>query len=225
MSQIFSADDYKKKVKTKIKSNKKHRGVDDYSDTLKKESVTKNPLKSFAPKPFKIFFSSQLTHEKVILLLRQHPISQLNKILIIIFAIIAPFLLMYTNFLGFLPLRFKFAFYIGWYMVTSGFILESFLIWFFHVYIITDERIIDVDFNSLIFKNISSAKIDKIEDITVSTGGVLKSLVDYGNIIIQTAGEKRELEFENVFHPSKVTKILNELILEEEREQLEGRTH
>ena len=39
----------------------------------------------------------------------------------------------------------------------------------------------------------------------------------------KTAGEMREFDFEEVPHPDRVAKVLNELILEEEQERLEGR--
>ena len=103
--------------------------------------------------------------------------------------------------------------------------MESFLTWYFNVYIITDERIIDVDFLSLIYQNISSAKIDNIEDVTATKGGALRSVFDFGKVQIQTAAEKREFEFEDVPHPSKVTKLLNELMIEEEVEKIEGRVN
>ncbi|HEX7018248.1 MAG TPA: PH domain-containing protein, partial [Patescibacteria group bacterium] len=112
---------------------------------------------------------------------------------------------------------------IFWYLLITGFALESFLSWFFNVYIITDERVIDVDFLSLIYKNISSAKIDNIEDITAETGGAVRSIFNFGTVKIQTAGAATELEFEDVPHPAKVTRLLNELLLEEEREKIEGR--
>ena len=112
---------------------------------------------------------------------------------------------------------------LGWYTLTLGFALETFLVWFFSVFIITDERIIDVDFLSLLFKDISSAKIDAIQDISSKTGGALATVVDYGTVYIQTAGESTEIQFENVPQPAKVAAVLNELLLEEEKEKLEGR--
>jgi len=86
------------------------------------------------------------------------------------------------------------------------------------VYIITDERIIDVDFNSLLFKNVAYAKIDNIEDITATTAGALGSIFDYGTVRIQTAGAISEFEFVSVPQPSKVVSFLNELLIEEEQE-------
>jgi hypothetical protein len=77
----------------------------------------------------------------------------------------------------------------------------------------------------LIYQNISAAKIDNIEDVTATKGGALRSVFDFGTVHIQTAAEKTQFEFEDVPHPSQVTKLLNELILEEEREKNEGRVN
>jgi len=120
---------------------------------------------------------------------------------------------------------YSFAALVLWYLIVLGYMAESFLTWFFNVFIITDERVIDVDFISLIYKNVSAAKIENIEDITAATGGALRSVFDFGTVTIQTAGAQQELEFEDIPHPAKVTKLLNELILEEEREKNEGRVN
>ncbi len=198
-------------------------GVDEYSETLRKEKPSRNPLRAYAPKPYNTGFDSQMLDEEVVLVLRRHPVTQLKKLFIILLSFFVPFLLFASPMLDFLTPSLKFAVVVGWYSLLLSFILESFLVWFFNVFIVTDERIIDVDFMSLIYKNISSAKIESIEDITAATGGFLGSMVDFGTVYIQTAGETPQLEFEDVPHPARISKILNELILEEEREKLEGR--
>lgn len=200
-----------------------HRHVDEYSATMRQEKPSSDPLAAYVPKPQNIAFSSQASGENIILLLRQHPVTQLKWIATSLFMAVLPMLFDSINLLGFLPENYQFAALIGWYMLLSGFIIESFLMWFFNVYIVTDERIIDIDFSSLIHKNISSAKIDNIEDTTAATGGFFAALFDYGSVTIQTAAQKREFEFSGVPHPNRVTSLINELILEEEREKIEGR--
>ena len=111
----------------------------------------------------------------------------------------------------------------SWYMLMFSYALATFLIWFFSVFIITDERIIDVDFVSMLFKDVSAAKIDVIQDVSSKTSGFLASVINYGTVYIQTAGEQREIQFENIPQPAKVAALLNELMLEEEREKHEGR--
>jgi len=171
----------------------------------------------------RVKFSTQASGETIILLLRQHPVTQVKWIVTAIIAAIIPTLLSSIDLINFLPASYQFATYLGWYLMVVGFTLESFLKWFFNVYILTDERIVDVDFVSLIYKNISAAKIDNIEDVTASQGGFLASIFDYGTVSIQTAAEKREFEFDGIPQPNKVTTVINDLILEEEKEKIEGR--
>ncbi len=202
------------------------RKIDDYSEVMKNERSTGNYFKSFIAKPNNICIDIQDKDEEIVLVLRQHLITQVKELLIIIGTIILiPALLSFSGFLSALPDKFIGAFNIFWIVLAFGMISKTFLIWFFNVYIITDERVIDVDFTSMISHDISSAKIENIEDVTASTAGPLAAIFDYGTILIQTAGEKTEFEFGDVPQPSKVTKLLNELILEEERENLEGRAN
>jgi hypothetical protein len=198
--------------------------VNHYSSVMRNEKPSSSPFDAFAPKPLTIHaFDSQLQDEQVLLLLRQHPITQIGKVLIIIAMLIFPLFFPYVSFYGELPGRFQTAIMLFWYLITMAYTFESFLSWFFNAYIVTDERIIDIDFLSLIYKNISAAKIDNIEDVTATTGGALQSVFNYGTVKIQTAAATTEFEFENVPQPNKVTQFLNELMLEEEREKIEGR--
>lgn len=206
-------------------SSYRKKQVSEYSEVIRVEKPSQNPLDAFAAQPEKTFFDSQEREEQVILLLRQHPITQVKWILITLGLIIFPFLFSLLPFSLVVPSRFALAGLVGWYLLITGFVIESFLGWFFNVYIITDERVIDVDFISLIYKNVSAAKIDNIEDVTAVTGGAIRSIFDMGTVIVQTAGAQQQIEFEDVPHPAKVTKLLNELLLEEEREKIEGRVN
>ena len=204
-------------------TTQKHRSVNEYSAVMKNMKTSHNPFASFVAKPFKLKFTTQAPGETVILLLRQHPVTQLKWIFMAIFGVFFPFVLNFFGFFEFLPPAYQTGAFVGWYLVLLGFIVESFLKWFYNVYIVTDERIIDVDFDSLLHRNISSAKIDNIQDTTARTAGFLSALFDFGTVTIQTAAEKREFEFQGVPHPSQITTLINDLILEEEREKLEGR--
>jgi hypothetical protein len=201
-----------------------HDAVDAYSKVMRDSVPSTNPFDAFAAKPLSVYsFDSQHEDEQVLLLLRKHPITQLGNLLIIVFMLLFPLLFPYAEFYQALPMRFQSAVLMFWYLLTLAFSLEAFLSWFFNVYIVTDERIIDIDFLSLIYKNISSAKIDNIEDVTATTGGALRSVFDYGTIKVQTAAATAEFEFEDVPQPNRVTQFLNEMMLEEEREKIEGR--
>lgn len=202
-----------------------HRHVDEYSEVMRAEEPCTTVLASFAPKPTTFKFDNQDPSEHIILVLRQHPVTLIGKLLIILVMVFLPGFFGSVGVFDFLPGNFQFAALILWYLMIIGYSLEVFLSWFFSVYIITDERIIDVDFISLIHKDIASAKIDNIEDVKAVTGGLMQSVVNFGTVQIQTAGAKTEIDFNKVPQPSKVTRLLNELILEEEQEKLEGRVN
>jgi membrane protein YdbS with pleckstrin-like domain len=202
-----------------------HKSPNEYSEVLRSETPATVPWKPFLPKPLHVFFDSQHKSEEILLLLRVHPLVLTPKILSATFFAFFPLLISTLGIFNGIPLNYVFATFVLWYLFLIGFILEIFLTWFFHVFIITDERIIDVDFISLIYKRISAAKIDNIEDITTVTGGAIRSVFDFGTVKIQTAGARPEIEFEDVPSPSKVKRLLNELVLEEEREKIEGRVN
>ncbi|MCB9813379.1 MAG: hypothetical protein H6772_03155 [Pseudomonadales bacterium] len=214
---------HKESTHTSASTNKKRRHVDEYSETMRKEPPARRIISSYLPKPKRLTIDIQAEDEQIILLLRQHVVTQVKWVAIVVVMIMLPILFSVSEIFSFLPSRFQFASLLGWYLLTTGFALESYLKWFYRVYIVTDERIIDVDFISMIYKDISTTKIDKIEDITSLTSGFFSSIFDYGTIIIQTAATKQELCFENVPKTSKVTALLNEMILEEELEKFEGR--
>lgn len=183
----------------------------------------KRPLAAFSFHPDGIDFETRESQEKVILFLRQHPIVNVPWILISILMILAPSFVSSFELLGTIPANFKFVFLLLWYLITLAYSLEKFLTWFFNVYIVTDERIVDIDFYNLIYKEVSDAQIDKIQDITYTMGGVVRTLFNYGNVFIQTASEVPNFEFLAVPKPDRVVRVLQDMQMEEEQEKIEGR--
>lgn len=176
------------------------------------------------PPRSEISFETQENKEKIIVLMRSHVITNIKWMIVLFFIVLFSLLIFIkTPILSIFPTNFKFFTILLWLFFITAIIVEKTLSWFFNAYIITDERIIDIDFYSLTAKRISEAKIENIEDVAYSQGGLLQSLFNYGTINIQTAGEKQEFDFENIPHPQKIASILNQLKLHEEQEKIEGR--
>lgn len=204
---------------------KKHRrNPSEYSAVLREQPSSEGWIGSYVSQPQGMHFETQHEQEKILLVLRQHPIVFVPKLATLAALLLMPlFVFPMFPFFALLPPQMSFFSFVGWYVFVAIFAIESFLEWYYNIYVITDERIIDIDFYSLIYKSVSEAKISKIEDVTATTAGVIGATFNYGTITVQTAAEKREFEFAKVPRPATVTKLLNELILEEEREALEGR--
>jgi uncharacterized membrane protein YdbT with pleckstrin-like domain len=185
---------------------------------------THNPLSAFCYEPHGIRFETQDERERIVLLLRQHPIVNVPWILMAILLAVAPSFLSAFPLLDFLPVNFQFVSILFWYLIVLAFVVESALSWFFNVYIVTDERIVDVDFVNLIYREISEANIDDIQEVNSIMGGVPATVFNYGNVRIQTSSANPTFEFDRVPNPTRVTEVINRLREEEEQETLEGRT-
>ncbi|OGK16229.1 hypothetical protein A2774_04565 [Candidatus Roizmanbacteria bacterium RIFCSPHIGHO2_01_FULL_39_12c] len=167
-------------------------------------------LHAFCVKP-NYKFETQHVSEQVMLVLRAHPITQLPWIINSVFLLLVIFFLnfFYINFLT--PTQIIFANLFGLSIIYS-YILFNFLSWYFNVGIITNERIIDVDFHAVIYKEVTESQLSKVEDVTAKSGGFFASIFNYGHVFIQTAGTNVNIEFHNAPKPAEVTKIINDLV-------------
>ncbi len=168
-------------------------------------------LSSFCYYPHDVSFINQEPEEEVVLLVRRHPFTNTGWILVTVLMAVGPLFLDFFPILSFMPGRFQLVALLIWYLVALATFVQGFLSWFFSVNIITNKRVVDVDFVNLIYRRITDAEIGKIEDVTVQMGSVVRTLFDYGDVLIQTAAEIPEVEFEGVPHPDQIDKILSEL--------------
>lgn len=184
---------------------------------------THNPIAAFNYYPDHANFSAADNQEKIILILRQHPVTNLKWIIVATLMLLSPVAVSFFPGINIVPMEFQLVIMMMWYLITMAFVIEEFLTWYFNVNVITDERIFDVDFVNLIYREITDANIDQIQDVTVQMGGVARTMLNFGDIVIQTAAEIPQIEFKAVPKPDAVASILRELRVEEEQEKLEGR--
>jgi len=168
-------------------------------------------LSSFSLHPKNIGFETREKEEKIILLLRQHPVVNVKWVFITVMMIFVPGVMRPLGVLSSLPTGFGLIVVMVWYLITMAYAFEGFLGWYFNVYFVTNERVIDVDFYNLIDKKVSEADLNKIQDVSYTTAGVFGTLFNYGDVFIQTAAEVSEFKFDLVPYPEKVVKILGDL--------------
>lgn len=178
---------------------------------------TKHPLSSLLINPHVFDFQERDDDEIVLLVARQHWFTNVRWILITLFMVLIPSLFRFVPTLLEIPGAYIFVGYLFWYLITFAFAFESFLSWYFNVYIITSKRVIDIDFNNLLTKKYSEATIDAIQDVTSTVIGAIPTVFNYGNVLIQTASEVNELEFGRVANPEKIIRVLQEV-----RDQYKG---
>lgn len=167
---------------------------------------------SFISRPDWVSFEVEEDGEKVLLVLRKHIVTNVPWMLVAIVLVFAPFALLKLPFFDVLPLRFQVVAVVLWYLVTLTFIFEGFLSWFYNIFIVTDKRVIDIDFLSLLHREISQCHYKQIENITLNQGGFMRVIFDYGTVLVQTAAEIENIEFEEVPCPNEVVRVINSLI-------------
>lgn len=158
-----------------------------------------------------IKFDTQTVEENVILLLRRHWVTNLPWIFTAVILLFAPIILAPFPLLNFLPLNYQFMAVIIFYLLVIAFIYEQFLSWYFNIYLITDQRVIDYDFFSLLYKRVTDADLEKIQDVSVKMGGVAQVLFNYGDVVVETAGEIPDINFDKVPNPTRIQTIIHEL--------------
>jgi hypothetical protein len=72
-------------------------------------------------------------------------------------------------------------------------------------YIVTNDRIIDIEKLPLGFRSQrTETTFDKIQNVSYKIPNPLATILDYGTVIIHTAGPEGKLTFEWVLHPRQV---------------------
>ncbi len=219
MAEIYVAKDKVKEVAKDAKERLSVKAIREQVGKLGNDSL----FTSFASFPVKVGFETQDEGEAVVLFLRQHPIVNLGWVLTAILMLALPSVFSFFPPFANLPANFQFVVSLGWFLFVFGYTLAKFMGWFFNIYIVTDERIVDVDFQNIFFRKISTAKIEEIQDVNVQSSGSFETFFGYGSVFIQTAAEVSQFEFLAVPKPDKVGKIINQMIDLEEQEKLEGR--
>ena len=85
------------------------------------------------------------------------------------------------------------------------------------VWIVTNERIIDIEQRGLFRRTTSELHLAAIQDVTSDVHGILQIGLDYGDVFIQTAGETGRFNFKNIPHPEKIKQRVLQLVDEDRK--------
>lgn len=75
-------------------------------------------------------------------------------------------------------------------------------------WIVTNERTIHTELKGLFSRIFSSVNHDKIQDITIEMKGFFPTVLRFGNLYIETAGEFREFVFRQIPNPYKTKDVI-----------------
>ena len=100
--------------------------------------------------------------------------------------------------------------WMGSVLVGVLFWLYSYMLWYFSVYIVTNERLRQVSQKGLFKKTVVDLGLDKIISISYEVPGLFGGMLGYGTLLVQTM--VGDLTISNVSHPESVYNRLQNVV-------------
>jgi len=164
----------------------------------------------------KRYFPTQGANEKIFLLIRRHWFV-FAVLAFFIFIMILPLMALgvywlmspevFSSSLG----NFIIIFASIYTLVVIALSLYGFVNYYLDVYIITNERLVDIKQNGFFHREIAELHLRQVQDVEARVEGIWKTLLHFGDVYIQTAGERENFIFEDVPRPYSVAKKIAEL--------------
>lgn len=160
----------------------------------------------------------QKSYERVVYMLRRHPITFLPTVILFIINLFVPFLV-YRLIFGLFPtiqnspiatplaMLFLSAYALGGIVLFFSFFIDYYL----DLWIVTNDRIVDIEQFGLFARTISELDLYQIQDVTTEIHGILATIFQYGNVAVKTASSNTGIIFRNVPRPNHVREMLIKL--------------
>ena len=162
--------------------------------------------------------------ERVMLVLRRHPFIIFVRILFWIVAAACPIMLRYILQQAQLDVTGNDALYAitvlfisTYYLYIWLFAFHSFVDYYLDVWVVTTHRIINIEQLGLFARNVSELKLTRIQDVTYELRGFFSTILHFGNVFVQTAGEQERFIFKQIPDPESATRKIIQLSEERKR--------
>jgi len=164
--------------------------------------MSKNDQKNL----LKIDFPGQRDGEKVLFVFRRHIISMrkgfYSLLIPVVLSSLPPLIWSYNLELFILPI---FGFAIGLLLF-----FYHFMLWYFTIYIVTDQRIRQITQRGLFGRDVIELKLSKIQNISYNIPGFSGEIFKFGTIVIQTF--VGDMIIHNVERPSEIYNKLQDAV-------------
>ncbi len=170
---------------------------------------------SFCERPSNVTFQTQEPDEQVLVFLRKSQWVNFPWIFTTAIFLIIPLVLyfLHDSFLTLIPpLNVILVIIPFYYLLVAIYAFVNFVTWYYNAALITNKRVVDIDFHQIVFKDVAETKLALVQDVSYNQTGVLPNILGYGFVLIQTAGTLDNFEFHNLPHPDRVEEIVEDLI-------------
>jgi uncharacterized membrane protein YdbT with pleckstrin-like domain len=163
--------------------------------------------------------------EKLVLFLRRHWIILVSRWFIFAGLALIPlgfYAFIYYNYFWILEHSFLYPMLLllasAYYLFIMLFFFNSFIDYYLDVWIVTDQRIINIEQRGMFNREIAEHDLDKIQDVSGLQKGFFQTLFSYGDVHVQTAGEIQRFIFRQVDNPFDIVRQINKLMQNKEKE-------
>ena len=173
-------------------------------------------LSYFRRYPLGVKFWNQEADESIILFIRRHFITNLPWILLTLLLSVLPMitivLFRLSNlYLFSIPPHFVLVLLSFYYLIVFNYALVNFIVWFYHVGIVSQKRLLDLDVYNILNHDLAETNINDVVDVSYNQRGFFQSFFNYGDVPIQTTAFKANFEFEECPRPAEVSDIITDL--------------
>lgn len=158
----------------------------------------------------KKYFKDQYDDEEVLLVFRKHPVVMRKGLIMFMLAIslgTIPVFITDIPTLNDLVLGLLAGVFIGTIIA-----LPSWIHWYFSVYILTDQRFIQVVQKGFFTKSFSDIGLHQVQSVNYQVVGLQETLLKFGTIVVQTY--LGDMIINDVHHPSETTKEMVSILRE-----------
>ncbi len=149
--------------------------------------------------------------EQILLQVRKHWFVIGMQLFAIVLVAILPSIL-YVAVVTLVPLKFDIsgytnfavALYTAWLLICWMALFSVWTNYYLDVWTVTNKRLIAVDQRGFFFRTTASFRLERLQDVIVSVNGILASLLDYGELELQTAGEERNFKATGLPSPGNI---------------------
>ncbi len=152
-------------------------------------------------------FEGKKEGEEVVLFLHRHWWTIVNRIVFIVIAAFVPFIVVVV--FGQLLLKYDamavFAFlWAAYYLLLWFFLFYTLTIYNLNNWIVTNMRIIDRYQRGFFDQEVAELSLVNIQDVSFKMEGLIPTMMNYGDIEVQTAGNDQKFSFVDIPDPQKV---------------------
>jgi len=104
-------------------------------------------------------------------------------------------------------------------------LLYGFVNYYLDIYIVTNKRIVSINQNGFFRREIAELHLHQVQDVEAKVEGFYQTMLHFGTIYIQTAGERENFVFQDVPHPYTLAKKIVELHEQQIESEYENHPH